>query len=187
MKKKPGAQDFVIGTYPINAYPDPWDFAVDKYDIRSKGRRLWIKDEIYAELVKNLFEGGNCKTILDIGCGAGTLSIPLADWFNVYSLYFSRSMLKRLKTRAKELKKGIAAIIKFHGVRGEEVKKDEKREHGREQSPNPALKYRACICRFPLSAHGILASRYSSPRLLIHDTPSHDDIQEPIDDLCIIP
>ncbi len=55
------------------------------------------------------------------------------------------------------------------------------------KSPNPALKYRACICRFPLSAHGILASRYSSPRLLIHDTPSHDDIQEPIDDLCIIP
>ena len=33
MKKKPEVRDFVTGTYPINAYPDPWDFAVDKYDI----------------------------------------------------------------------------------------------------------------------------------------------------------
>jgi hypothetical protein len=24
---------FFIDTYPLNAYPDPWDFAVDKYDI----------------------------------------------------------------------------------------------------------------------------------------------------------
>ena len=24
---------FFIGTYLINAYPDPWDFVVDKYDI----------------------------------------------------------------------------------------------------------------------------------------------------------
>jgi hypothetical protein len=33
MKKKPEVRDFVIGTYPLNAYPDPWDFVVDKYDI----------------------------------------------------------------------------------------------------------------------------------------------------------
>ena len=33
MKKKHEARDFVIGTYPLNAYPDPWDFVVDNYDI----------------------------------------------------------------------------------------------------------------------------------------------------------
>ena len=37
MKKKPEVQDSVIGTYPINAYPDPWDFAVDNYDIKFHG------------------------------------------------------------------------------------------------------------------------------------------------------
>ena len=31
-KKKLEVQDFFIGTYPLNAYPDPWDFVVDKYD-----------------------------------------------------------------------------------------------------------------------------------------------------------
>ena len=92
---------------------NPWDFIVDGYDIRSKSRRLWIKDEIYAELVKNLFdgEGCNCNTILDVGCGAGTLSILLADELEVYSLDFSKPMLERLKTRAKELKKGVAAMV----------------------------------------------------------------------------
>ncbi|MCK4733168.1 MAG: methyltransferase domain-containing protein, partial [Methanophagales archaeon] len=97
MKKKP--EDFFVNTYPINAYPNPWDFVVDGYDIGSRSRRLWIKDEIYAEVVKNLFEGGNCNTLLDVGCGAGTLSILLADWFKVYSLDFSKSMLERLKER----------------------------------------------------------------------------------------
>ena len=111
MKKKPDARDFFVNTYPINPYPNPWDYVVDGYDIRSKSRRLWIKDEIYAELVKNLFDGSNCNTILDVGCGAGTLSILLADWFKVYSLDFSKSMLERLKTRTKELKKEVLALI----------------------------------------------------------------------------
>jgi ubiquinone/menaquinone biosynthesis C-methylase UbiE len=113
MKKKLDPRDFFISTYPINAYPNPWDFVVDGYDIKSKSRRLWIKDDIYATLVKNQFdgEGCNCTTILDVGCGAGTLSIRLADWFKVYSLDFSKSMLNRLKTRAKELKKDVLALI----------------------------------------------------------------------------
>ena len=109
MKKKPDARDFFVNTYPINAYPNPWDFVVDGYDMRSKSRRLWIKDEIYAELVKNLFD--NCNTILDVGCGAGTLSILLADEFRVYSLDFSKPMLARLKARAKELKKDVAVMV----------------------------------------------------------------------------
>ena len=112
MKKKPDARDFFINTYPINAYPNPWDYVVDGYDIRSKGRRLWIKDEIYAELVKNFFDGeARNNTILDVGCGAGTLSILLADRFKVYSLDFSKPMLERVKTRAKELKKDVAAMV----------------------------------------------------------------------------
>ncbi len=113
MKRRPDARDFFVNTYPINAYPNPWDYVVDDYDIRSKSRRLWIKDEIYAELVKikNQFDGYNCNTILDVGCGAGTLSILLADEFRVHSLDFSRTMLERLKTRAKELKKDVAAMI----------------------------------------------------------------------------
>jgi len=59
MKKKP--EDFFVNTYPINAYPNPRDYVVEGYDIRSKSRKLWIKDEIYAELVKNLFDGCNCN------------------------------------------------------------------------------------------------------------------------------
>jgi len=111
MKKKPDPQDFFINSYPVNAYPNPWDFVVDGYDIRSRSRRLWIKDEVYAELVKTLFDGGNCNTILDVGCGAGTLSLLLADDFMVHSLDFSKSMLERLKTRTNELKKDVLALI----------------------------------------------------------------------------
>jgi len=109
--KKPDARDFFIDTYPINPYPNPWDHVVDSYDIRSKSRRLWIKDEIYAELVKKLFDECKCNTILDVGCGAGAMSILLSDRFRVYSLDLSNRMLERLKTRAKELKKDISAII----------------------------------------------------------------------------
>nr|QNO53275.1 hypothetical protein BKBCGLBC_00036 [Methanosarcinales archaeon ANME-1 ERB6] len=39
MKKKPEVRDFVIGTYPLNAYPDSWDFVVDNYDIILKS--IW--------------------------------------------------------------------------------------------------------------------------------------------------
>ncbi|RJS69680.1 class I SAM-dependent methyltransferase [Methanophagales archaeon] len=109
--KKPDARDFFIDTYPINPYPNPWDYVVDSYDIRSKSRRLWIKDEIYAELVKKLFDECKCNTILDVGCGAGAMSILLSDRFRVYSLDLSNRMLERLKTRAKELKKDVSAII----------------------------------------------------------------------------
>ncbi len=93
---------------------NPWDFVVDGYDIKSESRRLWIKDEIYAESIKHLFEGEEeeCnRTILDAGCGAGTLSILLADWFKVYSLDFSMPMLGRLRIRAKELKKDVLALV----------------------------------------------------------------------------
>ncbi len=111
MKKKPDSRDSFINTYPINTYPNPWDFVVDNYDIKSKSRRLWVKDDIYAELIKNLFEASNCNTILDVGCGAGSLSILLADEFKVYSLDFSRAMLERLKERGNELKKDVSTLI----------------------------------------------------------------------------
>jgi ubiquinone/menaquinone biosynthesis C-methylase UbiE len=102
-----------------DAYYNPWDFVIDNYDIKSRSRRLWVKDEIYAELVKKHFvgEGGNCNTILDVGCGAGTLSILLADWFRVYSLDFSRAMLERLKLRVKELKIDGSTLIQADNQR----------------------------------------------------------------------
>ena len=50
MKKEHYLQDFYT-----DAYYNPWDFVIDNYDIKSRSRRLWVKDEIYAELVKNHF------------------------------------------------------------------------------------------------------------------------------------
>ena len=114
MKKEHYQQDFYT-----DACYNPWDFVIDNYDIKSRSRRLWVKDEIYAELVKKHFldEGGNCNTILDVGCGAGTLSILLADWFRVYSLDFSRAMLERLKTRVKESKIDGSTLIQADNQR----------------------------------------------------------------------
>ncbi len=33
MKRKPDARDFFVNTYPINAYPNPWDYVVDDYEV----------------------------------------------------------------------------------------------------------------------------------------------------------
>ena len=46
----------------------------------------------------------DCGKILDVGCGAGALSIPLSKKFDVTSLDFSLNMLLQLKTRKEELK-----------------------------------------------------------------------------------
>lgn len=86
----------------------PWDALVDSYDSKKITRRLWIRDDVYVAAVRDLFNEGG--TLLDVGCGAGSISLPLSTQFRVHSLDFSRSMLDRVQVRAKESGNDISAV-----------------------------------------------------------------------------
>jgi len=86
----------------------PWDALVDSYDSKKITRRLWIRDDVYVAAVQDLFNVGG--TLLDVGCGAGSISLPLSTQFRVHSLDFSRSMLDRVRVRAKESGREISAV-----------------------------------------------------------------------------
>ena len=76
----------------------PWDALVDSYDSKKITRRLWIRDDVYVAAVRDLFNEGG--TLLEVGCGAGSISLPLSALFRVHSLDFSRSMLDRVRMRS---------------------------------------------------------------------------------------
>ena len=86
----------------------PWDALVDSYDSKKITRRLWIRDDVYVAAVRDLFNEGG--TLLDVGCGAGSISIPLSTQFQVHSLDFSRQMLDRVKMRAEKSGSKISAV-----------------------------------------------------------------------------
>jgi ubiquinone/menaquinone biosynthesis C-methylase UbiE len=74
---------------------------------------LWIWDDVYISSIKDLFNEGG--TILDVGCGAGSISVPLSAWFRVHSLDLSRSMLDRVQVRAEESGSKISVVHADNG------------------------------------------------------------------------
>lgn len=76
-----------------------WDELAEEYDPQSRLRRLWTKPSVW----KRLFEEaiGEADIILDVGCGAGAIALPLAERpRSIYALDISRNMLKLAKKRA---------------------------------------------------------------------------------------
>ena len=80
---------------------DCWDKLVLEYDLKNNQKWFWSNPVVWASEIEQRVS--DCRRILDVGCGAGALSIPLSTNFDVTSLDFSLNMLLQLKTRRDEL------------------------------------------------------------------------------------
>jgi len=73
---------------------DCWDKLVLEYDLKNNQKWFWSNPAVWASEIEQKVSG--CRRILDVGCGAGALSIPLSTNFDVTSLDFSLNMLLQL-------------------------------------------------------------------------------------------
>ncbi len=83
-----------------------------EWDQKAKNISKRINKSIYnSELIDKL-DLTDTKTLLDVGCGIGNISLPLSDKFErVYALDFSKEMLEILKEQAESKNiKNITAI-----------------------------------------------------------------------------
>lgn len=85
-----------------------WDKLVLEYDVKNSHKWFWSNPGVWAAEIEQRVS--DCGKILDVGCGAGALSIPLSKKFDVTSLDFSLNMLLQLKTRKDELKTEVKTI-----------------------------------------------------------------------------
>lgn len=79
-----------------------------EYDLKNNQKWFWSNPAVWASEIEQRVSG--CRRILDVGCGAGALSIPLSANFDVTSLNFSLNMLLQLKTRRDELESVVEMI-----------------------------------------------------------------------------
>lgn len=71
-----------------------WDARV--HDVDRKSPRSGYADEFIARM-----DLSGCDTLLDVGCGSGTISLPLAPQLRqIYGLDYSRAMLDALQANA---------------------------------------------------------------------------------------
>jgi ubiquinone/menaquinone biosynthesis C-methylase UbiE len=77
-----------------------WDKLVPVYDLNSHRKWFWSSPYSWADEIAQRVT--DCKKVLDIGGGAGALSIALSRKFDLYSLDFSLDMLTQLKRRKDE-------------------------------------------------------------------------------------
>lgn len=74
-----------------------------QWDQKAKGMNERVFKSIYVDEFLQKVELKNAKTLLDVGCGPGTLGISLASKLEkVYCVDFSKAMLKLVKQNAKE-------------------------------------------------------------------------------------
>jgi len=77
-----------------------WDQIAFEYDPKSPFRRVWTKPSVLIKMFEDALDG--CHEVLDVGCGAGCLAVPLAKKFEVHGLDFSKEMLNLAARRSGE-------------------------------------------------------------------------------------
>jgi len=77
-----------------------WDQIAFEYDPKSPTRRIWTKPSLWIEMFEKALNG--CHKVLDVGCGAGFLAVPLAEKFEVHGIDLSKEMLNLAAKRARE-------------------------------------------------------------------------------------
>ena len=77
-----------------------WDKLVPEYDLKNRKWYHSSPETWTREIVPRI---AGCKKILDVGCGAGALSLPLSKEFDVTSLDFSGKMLQQMTVRKHEM------------------------------------------------------------------------------------
>jgi len=75
-----------------------WDKLAFEYDPESPTRRIWTKPNLWVDLFENGL--GDCRSVLDVGCGAGFPALALAEKFQVVGLDLSEKMLSIASKRA---------------------------------------------------------------------------------------
>ena len=87
-----------------------WDGVAEKYDLKSPLKRLWRKNAVWIELFDEQLHG--YKRILDLGCGAGAICIPLSmKGYEMYGFDRSDKMIELAKEGADELKTSLNFLI----------------------------------------------------------------------------
>ncbi len=75
------------------------------WDNKAASMNERVHDSIYNEQFLDLLNLSGCKTVLDVGCGVGNLSLRLGTQLQtVYALDYSSKMLSLLEENAKEKK-----------------------------------------------------------------------------------
>lgn len=80
-----------------------WDNLAFEYDYKNSPKWSWSNPEAWAREIEHRISDSDGNKILDVGSGAGAMSIPLSRKFEVTSLDFSLKMLLQLKSRKEEL------------------------------------------------------------------------------------
>jgi ubiquinone/menaquinone biosynthesis C-methylase UbiE len=87
-----------------------WDNLAFEYDYKNSPRWSWSNPEAWAREIEHRISDSDGNKILDVGSGAGAMSIPLSRDFEVTSLDFSLKMLLQLKSRKEELNTEVEII-----------------------------------------------------------------------------
>ncbi len=87
-----------------------WDNLAFEYDYKNSPKWFWTDPEAWAREINRRISDSDGNKILDVGCGAGVISIPLSSRFDVTSLDFSSKMLSQLKSRKEDMKSELEII-----------------------------------------------------------------------------
>jgi ubiquinone/menaquinone biosynthesis C-methylase UbiE len=87
--------------------------SVADWDEKSKNYLELARESDYIDTLMEKIDLTDAETLLDIGCGPGTLSLPLAKRLErVFALDYSAGMLKRLEEECRT--EGVQNIVPFH-------------------------------------------------------------------------
>ena len=77
-----------------------WDRLAFEYDPKSPFKGVWSRKDAWVKMFEKALSG--CHRVLDVGCGAGFLAVPLATTFEVHGSDHSKAMLSLAAKRADE-------------------------------------------------------------------------------------